>query len=125
MELLTSLAGPCVPQAPATVPPEPSGQGKPRTAPTQPPTLPGRPAPETSGTPAGPREELAPTGVEKREARVHARRIGDTPEKTPDPAPGQFTLGLRSWTAGSAWTAPSRAPGPPSRLRRRVAGQVP
>ncbi|WP_234342380.1 hypothetical protein [Streptomyces sp. NRRL B-3648] len=89
MDLLTSLAEPCVPQPPATVPPEPSEPGKPRTAPTRLPTLPGRPAPQTSGTPADPREEVALTGVEKCEARVHARRIGDALARTPDPTPGQ------------------------------------
>ncbi|MEU6591313.1 hypothetical protein ABZ923_19185 [Streptomyces sp. NPDC046881] len=95
MELLTSLAEPCVPQAPATVPPEPSEPGKPRTAPTRLPTLPSRPAPETSGTPADPRAEVALTGVEKCEARVHARRIGDALEKTPDPTPDQVRDALR------------------------------
>ncbi|MEU2061221.1 hypothetical protein [Streptomyces sp. NPDC013455] len=95
MELLDSLAEPCVPQPPATASPEPSETGAPRTAPTPLPSLPGGPPPDTGATPANPREEVPLSAVEKCEGRVHARRITDALEKTPDPTPDQVRDALR------------------------------
>ncbi|WP_189816259.1 hypothetical protein [Streptomyces olivaceoviridis] len=53
MELLDSVEAPCVPRAPATVAPEPSEPGRPRTVPTPLPTLPGTP-PRSRMPPAPP-----------------------------------------------------------------------
>ncbi|MEW2288106.1 hypothetical protein [Streptomyces sp. NPDC047841] len=96
MELLDSVAEPCVPQAPATVAPEPSEPGHPRTAPVPLPVLPSAPpVPDATADPVNPRAQVALSGLEKCAARAHTRRITDALEKTPGLTPARVGEALR------------------------------
>ncbi|MGW2034129.1 hypothetical protein [Streptomyces sp. NPDC001761] len=120
MELLVSVAEPCVPRSPATVAPEPSEPsepsepGRPGTAPVPLPALPSTPpVPDATGDPVDPRAEVALSDVEKCAARAHTRRITDALGKTPGAAPARVGEALR----GLGYL-PERIDGP----RRSVGG---
>lgn len=99
MELLNSLAGPCLKDLPAPGPPkEPPGPARPPTAPM--PELTGPDEPHPTGKPRDPEtatKEVELSSVEKCQARIHARRITKALKSTPDPTPrhvGKLLRGL-------------------------------
>ncbi|MEV6593083.1 hypothetical protein [Streptomyces acidicola] len=102
MELLTSLAKPCLKDVPVPEPPaeqeqepEPDTAGPP-TAALPEPSLPDEPPP--AGEPRDPesaRKEVELSPVEKCDARIHTRRITKALKDTADPTPGQVGDVLR------------------------------
>ncbi|MFI6493824.1 hypothetical protein [Streptomyces sp. NPDC050564] len=97
MELLNSLAEPCVTDPPVSEPPmEPDPTG-PTTAPLPELSVPDEPPP--TGEPRDPedaKKQLALSSTEKCEARIHADRITKALKDTPDPTPRQVREVLRS-----------------------------
>lgn len=120
MGLMTSLAEPCLPDVPVPEPPsepdkdthtdtdpgtdpgtdtgtdtgtDPAGQ--PTAAPPEP-SLPDEPPPaDEPRDPEAARKEVELSGVEKCDARIHARRITKALKRTPDPTPRQVGEVLR------------------------------
>lgn len=95
MELLTSLAKPCLPDIP--LPPletDPDAE-EPQTTPLPLPSLPEKPPSEETRDPGAARQEVALSSVEKCDARIHARRITKALEDTTDPTPRQVGEVLR------------------------------
>ncbi|SEG52872.1 hypothetical protein SAMN04489712_10659 [Thermomonospora echinospora] len=97
MELLSSLAEPCLKDLPAPEPPKEPGPARPPTAP-----LPELTVPDGPPSPGKPRDrqtamkEVELSSAEKCEARIHARRITKALKSAPGPTSQHVEKILRS-----------------------------
>ncbi|GGN79449.1 hypothetical protein GCM10011579_063930 [Streptomyces albiflavescens] len=96
MELLVSLAEPCVKDVPAPELPDEPDPAEPPTEPVPELSVPDEPPPTSEPRdPEAAKKEVELSSVEKCEAGIHARRITKALKGTPDPTPRQVREVLR------------------------------